>query len=183
MVSENTDLFIFVKSWRSTGWRNIDPSLLKKLSRIKISSQQVRPILYSANSKVDRFIERKKLPHLLFYGPPGTGKTSTILAIARKIYGNNYKQMILELNASDDRGIDVVREQIKTFASTRQIFSFNPLKTRLIVVPRLNSLSSMKQMQWPFKLRTRSEEVVSSSKSYWRSYWKVHSQRPILYNL
>jgi replication factor C subunit 3/5 len=71
---------------------------------------------------VDRFIEQKKLPHLLFYGPPGTGKTSTILAVARKIYGNNYKQMILELNASDDRGIDVVREQIKTFASTRQIF-------------------------------------------------------------
>ena len=74
-------------------------------------------------STIDRFIERKRLPHLLFYGPPGTGKTSTILAVARKIYGKNYKQMILELNASDDRGIDVVREQIKTFASTRQIFS------------------------------------------------------------
>jgi replication factor C subunit 3/5 len=61
----------------------------------------------------------------LFYGPPGTGKTSTILAVARKIYGKNYKQMILELNASDDRGIDVVREQIKTFASTRQIFRYS----------------------------------------------------------
>lgn len=61
---------------------------------------------------------------MLFYGPPGTGKTSTILAVACKIYGKNYKQMILELNASDDRGIDVVREQIKTFASTRQIFRY-----------------------------------------------------------
>lgn len=60
----------------------------------------------------------QRLPHLLLYGPPGTGKTSTILALARRIYGTkNMKQMVLELNASDDRGIDVVREQIKTFAS------------------------------------------------------------------
>ena len=62
----------------------------------------------------------QRLPHLLLYGPPGTGKTSTILALARRIYGNkNMRQMVLELNASDDRGIDVVREQIKTFASTQ----------------------------------------------------------------
>ena len=60
----------------------------------------------------------QRLPHLLLYGPPGTGKTSTILALARRIYGNrNMRQMVLELNASDDRGIEVVREQIKTFAS------------------------------------------------------------------
>ena len=60
----------------------------------------------------------QRLPHLLLYGPPGTGKTSTVLALARKIYGpRNMRQMVLELNASDDRGIDVVREQIKTFAS------------------------------------------------------------------
>ena len=61
----------------------------------------------------------QRLPHLLLYGPPGTGKTSTILALARRIYGTkNMRQMVLELNASDDRGIDVVREQIKTFASS-----------------------------------------------------------------
>jgi replication factor C subunit 3/5 len=70
-----------------------------------------------------KFIESNKLPHLLFYGPPGTGKTSLILAMARRLFGDRYKQQIMELNASDDRGIDVVREQIKTFASTRQIFS------------------------------------------------------------
>jgi len=68
-------------------------------------------------------VSSNRLPHLLFYGPPGTGKTSTILALARQIYGSqNVRQQVLELNASDDRGIDVVREQIKTFASTRQIF-------------------------------------------------------------
>ncbi|KAF8545413.1 P-loop containing nucleoside triphosphate hydrolase protein [Trichophaea hybrida] len=72
---------------------------------------------------VNRFVSSNRLPHLLFYGPPGTGKTSTILALARQIYGaQNVRQQVLELNASDDRGIDVVRDQIKTFASTRQIF-------------------------------------------------------------
>lgn len=69
-----------------------------------------------------KLLANKKFPHLLFYGPPGTGKTSTILAVAREIYGPNYKSMVLELNASDDRGIDVVRDQIKVFASSRQIF-------------------------------------------------------------
>lgn len=61
---------------------------------------------------------------MLFYGPPGTGKTSTILAIARLIYGPTaWRSHVLELNASDDRGIDVVREQIKGFAQTRVLFS------------------------------------------------------------
>lgn len=71
-----------------------------------------------------KFIEKNRLPHLLFYGPPGTGKTSTILAMARKIYGEEkWKNNVLELNASDERGIEVVREQVKSFASTRNVFS------------------------------------------------------------
>nr|XP_053628231.1 replication factor C subunit 5-like isoform X3 [Cherax quadricarinatus] len=72
---------------------------------------------------VERFIDEDHLPHLLFYGPPGTGKTSTILACARKLYApKEFSSMVLELNASDDRGIGVVRQQILSFASTRTIF-------------------------------------------------------------
>lgn len=58
-----------------------------------------------------------EMPHLLFYGPPGTGKTSTILAVATQLFGPTYlENRVIELNASDDRGINIVRNKIITFA-------------------------------------------------------------------
>ena len=106
---------------------------------------------------INKFVDSNRLPHLLLYGPPGTGKTSTVLALARRIYGNrNMRQMVLELNASDDRGIDVVREQIKTFSSTKQIFagSFDKSKQqedsignfKLIILDEADAMTSTAQM-------------------------------------
>ena len=103
---------------------------------------------------INKFVDTNRLPHLLLYGPPGTGKTSTILALARRIYGSdNMRQMVLELNASDDRGIDVVREQIKTFASTKQIFTVASSGSRagiagykLIILDEADAMTNTAQM-------------------------------------
>eukprot|EP00112_Aurelia_sp_Birch-Aquarium-sp1_P011162 Seg2351.6 transcript_id=Seg2351.6/GoldUCD/mRNA.D3Y31 product="Replication factor C subunit 5" protein_id=Seg2351.6/GoldUCD/D3Y31 len=89
---------------------------------------------------IQRFIKEDKLPHLLFYGPAGTGKTSTILAMAQQLYSKKeFSSMVLELNASDDRGIGIVREQILTFASTRTIFKS---KFKLVILDEADAMTN-----------------------------------------
>ena len=64
-----------------------------------------------------RMVNASNLPHLLLYGPPGTGKTSTILALSRELFGPElFSNRVLELNASDERGLSVVRDRVKRFA-------------------------------------------------------------------
>ncbi|EFQ26341.1 replication factor C [Colletotrichum graminicola] len=80
---------------------------------------------------LQRTLQASNLPHMLFYGPPGTGKTSTVLALAKELYGPEMiKSRVLELNASDERGISIVREKVKDFARMQLTNPTNEYKKR-----------------------------------------------------
>ncbi|NMA44893.1 MAG: replication factor C small subunit [Candidatus Diapherotrites archaeon] len=64
------------------------------------------------------YVDKKNMPNMMFSGPAGTGKTSSSIALAKEFFSTNFEQNFLELNASDDRGIDIVRNTIKDFART-----------------------------------------------------------------
>jgi len=72
-------------------------------------------------SRLKSFVKAKNVPHCIFAGPPGTGKTTAALCLAHDLYGENYREYVMELNASDERGINVIRETVKTFARSRPI--------------------------------------------------------------
>jgi replication factor C subunit 3/5 len=97
------------------------------------------------------------MPNIIIAGPPGTGKTSTILAVARALYGATAPSMVLELNASDARGIDVVRQQIVDFASTRTIFG---AKFKLVVLDECDAMTKDAQ----FALRRVIEKYTRNAR-------------------
>ena len=83
---------------------------------------------------LNELINNNTFQNCIFYGSPGIGKTSTILCCVKRIYGSDYKSMILELNGSDDRGIKIIREKIKEFSGFNNLFQKNKLK--LVILGR-----------------------------------------------
>jgi len=74
---------------------------------------------------LENIVKKNYFPNLLFYGPPGTGKTTTIISLIKKYqqkYGENYKELIIHLNASDERGIETIRNQIHSFVNSKNLF-------------------------------------------------------------
>jgi len=71
--------------------------------------------------RLKSFVKSRNVPHCIFAGPPGTGKTTAALCLTRDLFSEAYREHIMELNASDERGIDVVRETVKTFARAKSI--------------------------------------------------------------
>ncbi|MEK6757552.1 MAG: replication factor C small subunit [Nanoarchaeota archaeon] len=71
--------------------------------------------------RVEALTNSLNIPHLMFAGPAGTGKSTLALIVVKSLYGNNWKENYLELNASDERGIQVVREKVKNFARTKSL--------------------------------------------------------------
>eukprot|EP00339_Tiarina_fusa_P026971 CAMPEP_0117019968 /NCGR_PEP_ID=MMETSP0472-20121206/15239_1 /TAXON_ID=693140 ORGANISM="Tiarina fusus, Strain LIS" /NCGR_SAMPLE_ID=MMETSP0472 /ASSEMBLY_ACC=CAM_ASM_000603 /LENGTH=339 /DNA_ID=CAMNT_0004725049 /DNA_START=112 /DNA_END=1131 /DNA_ORIENTATION=+ len=96
------------------------------------------------------------LPNLILCGPPGTGKTTSVHALARELLGSAYKDGVLELNASDARGIDVVRNRIKSFAMNK--VTLPPGRHKIIILDEADSMTTSAQQA----LR-RTMEVYSNS--------------------
>lgn len=71
--------------------------------------------------RVRSLVQALNIPHLLFAGPAGTGKSTLALIIVKQLFGENWKQNYIELNASDERGIEVVRQKVKDFARTKAL--------------------------------------------------------------
>jgi replication factor C subunit 2/4 len=104
-------------------------------------------------------IKIKNIPHLIFYGGSGCGKTSTILALAKELFGNNMKNRIIELNASDERGINMVREKIKLYAKQAVNTNINELDSnqppwKIIILDEADTMTTDSQ----FALRRIIEE-------------------------
>jgi len=105
--------------------------------------------------RVKAFVDAQNIPHLLFVGPAGVGKTTLALVVARTLFGENYRDNTLELNASDERGIDVVRNTIKDFARTR---SMSDAPFKIIYLDEADALTKEAQQA----LRRTMENYTSS---------------------
>jgi replication factor C small subunit len=110
----------------------------------------------SINERLQAFVEKRQVPHMMFAGPAGTGKTTSAIAMAKDLFGDDWKQNFRETNASDDRGIDVVRNQIKNFARTKSINA----DFKIIFLDEADALTSDAQQA----LRRTMEKFSSSTR-------------------
>lgn len=92
--------------------------------------------------RLKAFVEDESLPHLLFTGPAGTGKSASALAITKDLFGDSWKSNVLELNASDTRGIDVIRNQVKSFARSKAV---DDVPFKIIILDEADALTSEAQ--------------------------------------
>ncbi|KAI3693592.1 hypothetical protein L1987_76539 [Smallanthus sonchifolius] len=124
----------------------------------KFRPTKVKDIVGNADavSRLQVIARDGNMPNLILAGPPGTGKTTSILALAHELLGPNYKEAVLELNASDDRGIDVVRNKIKMFAQKKVTLPAG--RHKVIILDEADSMTSGAQQA----LR-RTMEIYSNS--------------------
>jgi len=127
-------------------------SWVEKYRPTNLNEVSAQPEVIQSLKKV---LETKNLPHLIFFGPSGCGKTSTILALSKELFGEQlYYDRVIELNASDERGINVIRDKIKTYAKK----AINPKENippwKIIILDEADNMTSDSQ----FALRRIMEE-------------------------
>lgn len=115
----------------------------------QIWAERYRPVKLSdiinqkhAIERIKAFVKDKNIPHMLFAGHAGTGKTTTALAIAKELYGDTWRQNVLELNASDERGIDVIRGKVKDFARMKP---FGEVSWKIVILDEADALTQEAQ--------------------------------------
>ena len=108
-------------------------------------------------SKVKALVEQRNLPHLMFVGPAGVGKSTLSLVVAKQLFGDQWRENFLELNASDERGIDVVRNTVKDFARVKSLSNF-PFK--IIFLDECDALTKEAQQA----LRRTMEKYAQSTR-------------------
>lgn len=89
--------------------------------------------------RLSAYVRTKSMPHMLFAGPAGSGKTTAAIALARELFGDQWRDNLIELNASDERGIDIVRGKVKDFARTAPI---GEISFKVIFLDEADSLTS-----------------------------------------
>ena len=92
---------------------------------------------------MSQFANEGNMPNIILHGPPGCGKTTVILCMARKILGPHLKEAVLELNASNERGLDVVRNKIKMFAQSK--VTLEPGKQKLVILDEADAMTEAAQ--------------------------------------
>jgi replication factor C small subunit len=133
------------KSGPGQGWDMSEADTERRAGRDEIWIEKYRPQTLedivgqeTITERLESYVARNDLPHLMFSGQAGIGKSTAALAVARELYGEDWREHFLELNASDQRGIDVVRERIKNFARS----SFGGHEYRIIFLDEADSLTS-----------------------------------------
>ena len=112
-------------------------------------------VMDSLNKEIlQNILNKNHFPNLLFYGPPGTGKTTTIINLINSYqekYNQKHKGLLIHLNASDDRGIDIIRNQINSFVSSSGLF-INGLK--FVILDEVDYMTKNAQQALKYILHT-----------------------------
>ncbi len=153
MSNKETDFIPWIEKYRP-----------KKLSQVIGHSHIVK--------RLEAFVKSKNIPHLMLCGPAGVGKTSALLAMARELYGDALRESFLELNASDERGIDVVRGKIKDFART---LPMSDVSFKIILLDEADSLTDDAQQA----LRRMMEQYAGNTRFCLLCNWSSRIIEPI----